>query len=103
MAYNEGCPGGRVSRAFLWICGPGTGQPGEYAKPNPERPVSGRAGACVCQEVGGVPIAVQDTPVLSAPQNQQCAENSTQAKGDEPPARVLSDIPVLSENGIGNS
>ncbi|WP_330293860.1 rodlin [Streptomyces sp. NBC_00576] len=53
--------------------------------------------------LGGVPIAVQDVPILSAPQNQQCAENSTQAKGDEPLSHVLSDIPVLSGNGIGNS
>ena len=50
-----------------------------------------------------VPVAVQDVPILSAPQNQQCAENSTQAKGDEPLAHVLSDIPVLSGNGAGNS
>ncbi|MEU0967621.1 rodlin, partial [Streptomyces sp. NPDC005917] len=27
---------------------------------------------------------LQDVPILSAPQNQQCVENSTQAKGDEP-------------------
>jgi len=48
---------------------------------------------------GIVPVGVQDIPVLSAPQNQQCVENSTQAKGDEPLAHLLSDIPVLSENG----
>ncbi|MYX23084.1 rodlin, partial [Streptomyces sp. SID8380] len=30
--------------------------------------------------VGLVPIAVQDVNVLSSPQNQQCTENSTQAK-----------------------
>ncbi|QFQ97490.1 RdlA protein [Streptomyces phaeolivaceus] len=47
-------------------------------------------------------IALQDIPVLSAPQNQQCAENSTQAKGDEPLSHILSDIPVLSDNGNGN-
>jgi hypothetical protein len=62
-------------------------------------PVKGNVGSVV----GVVPIAVQDIPILSAPQNQQCAENSTQAKGDEPLAHVLSDIPVLSGNGIGNS
>ncbi len=53
--------------------------------------------------VGLVPIAVQDIPILSAPQNQQCVENSTQAKGDEPLSHILSDIPVLSGNGAGNS
>jgi hypothetical protein len=49
--------------------------------------------------VGAVPVAVQDVPVLSAAQNQQCVENSTQAKGDEPLSHVLNDIPVLSGNG----
>ncbi|WP_432165796.1 rodlin [Streptomyces sp. bgisy031] len=53
--------------------------------------------------VGLVPIAVQDIPVLSAPQNQQCVENSTQAKGDEPLSHILDDIPVLSANGTNNS
>ncbi|MGY0025044.1 rodlin [Streptomyces sp. YJ-C3] len=52
--------------------------------------------------VGVVPVSVQDIPVLSAPQNQQCVENSTQAKGDEPLSHVLDDIPVLSGNGAGN-
>ncbi|MFD9073849.1 rodlin [Streptomyces lasiicapitis] len=52
--------------------------------------------------VGLVPIAVQDINVLSAPQNQQCTENSTQAKGDEPLSHILSDIPILSGNGAGN-
>ena len=51
---------------------------------------------------GLVPIAVQDIPILSAPQNQQCVENSTQAKGDEPLSHILSDIPILSGNGAGN-
>jgi hypothetical protein len=49
--------------------------------------------------VGAVPVAVQDVPILSAPQNQQCVENSTQAKGDEPLSHILNDIPVLSGNG----
>ncbi|MET8689161.1 rodlin [Streptomyces sp. NPDC004732] len=49
-----------------------------------------------------VPVAVQDIPVLSAPQNQQCAENSTQAKGDEPLSHILEDIPALSGNGVHN-
>ncbi|MER5797338.1 rodlin [Streptomyces mirabilis] len=52
--------------------------------------------------VGVVPIAVQDVPVLSSPQNQQCVENSTQAKGDEPLSHILDRIPVLSGNGVGN-
>ncbi|MDX3629488.1 rodlin [Streptomyces europaeiscabiei] len=46
--------------------------------------------------------AAQDVPILSAPQNQQCTENSTQAKGDEPLSHILSDIPILSDNGNNN-
>ncbi|MBT2404269.1 MULTISPECIES: rodlin [unclassified Streptomyces] len=48
--------------------------------------------------VGAVPIGVQDINVLSNPQDQQCTENSTQAKGDEPLSHILSNIPVLSGN-----
>jgi hypothetical protein len=51
---------------------------------------------------GAVPIALQDINVLSNPQNQQCTENSTQAKGDEPLSHILSNIPILSGNGVGN-
>ncbi|MFF8315055.1 rodlin [Streptomyces lydicus] len=51
---------------------------------------------------GAVPIALQDINVLSSAQNQQCTENSTQAKGDDPLSHILSDIPILSGNGVGN-
>ncbi|MFI9492347.1 MULTISPECIES: rodlin [Streptomyces] len=53
--------------------------------------------------IGVVPITVQDVNVLANPQNQQCADNSTQAKGDEPLSHILDDIPVLSGNGIANN
>ncbi|MFD9358402.1 rodlin [Streptomyces sp. NPDC060031] len=43
-------------------------------------------------------IGVQDINVLANPQNQQCAENSTQAKGDDSASHILSNIPVLSGN-----
>ncbi|CAM5516876.1 RdlA protein OS=Streptomyces alboniger OX=132473 GN=CP975_18780 PE=4 SV=1 [Streptomyces alboniger] len=49
-----------------------------------------------------VNVGVQDIPILSAPQTQQCTENSTQAKGDEPLSHILSDISALSANGEGN-
>lgn len=49
-----------------------------------------------------VPVAVEAIPVLSAPQNQQCADNSTQAKQDEPLSHILNDIPALSGNGVNN-
>ncbi|WP_431035644.1 rodlin [Streptomyces sp. P6-2-1] len=52
--------------------------------------------------VGLIPVAVQDVNILSSPQNQQCTENSTQAKGDEPLSHILDDIPVLSGNGAAN-
>ncbi|WP_405583722.1 rodlin [Streptomyces sp. NBC_01190] len=45
------------------------------------------------------PLNVQDLNPLSSPQNQQCAENSTQSKGDEPLSHVLTDLPLLSGNG----
>ncbi|MGI5454942.1 rodlin [Streptomyces sp. CA-249302] len=48
-------------------------------------------------------VGVQDIPVLSAPQNQQCAENSTQAKGDEPLSHIVDNVPVLSGNGAKDS
>ncbi|WP_331748120.1 rodlin [Streptomyces sp. NBC_00648] len=48
-------------------------------------------------------VGVQDIPILSAQQNQQCTENSTQAKKDEPLSHILSNIPVLSGNGATGS
>ncbi|WP_327178792.1 rodlin [Streptomyces sp. NBC_01335] len=53
--------------------------------------------------IGLVPISVQDINVLSSPQNQQCTENSTQAKGDEALSHILDDIPILSGNGAANN
>ncbi|MFE0186737.1 rodlin [Streptomyces sp. NPDC058989] len=47
-------------------------------------------------------VAIQDIPILSAPQNQQCTDNSSQATGDEPISHILDDIPVLSSNGVSN-
>ncbi|MFJ8081267.1 rodlin [Streptomyces sp. NPDC096205] len=53
--------------------------------------------------LGIVAVGVlQDVPILSAPQNQQCVENSTQAKGDEPLSHILDDISVLAGNGEKN-
>ncbi|WP_031182377.1 rodlin [Streptomyces seoulensis] len=45
--------------------------------------------------VGLLNVGVQDIPILSSPQNQQCVENSTQAKGDEPLSHILDDISAL--------
>ncbi|MEU1519775.1 rodlin [Streptomyces sp. NPDC005811] len=52
--------------------------------------------------IGAAGVALQDIPILSAPQNQQCVENSTQAKGDEPLSHILDDISLLAGNGAGN-
>ncbi|MER5576225.1 rodlin [Streptomyces massasporeus] len=45
----------------------------------------------------GVPI--QDIPILSDHQQQQCAENSTNAKRDGALAHLLEDVSILSANG----
>ena len=50
-----------------------------------------------------VNVGVQDIPVLSSPQTQQCTENSTQAKGDEALSHILDDISALSGNGAVGS
>ncbi|WP_405658573.1 rodlin [Streptomyces sp. RK9] len=71
---------------------------GSFNKPCIALPAKANVGSLV----GLVPVAVQDIPILSAPQNQQCTENSTQAKGDEPLSHLLNDIPVLSGNGVNN-
>ncbi|GGO43355.1 MULTISPECIES: rodlin [Streptomyces] len=71
---------------------------GSFNKPCIALPAKANVGSLV----GLVPIAVQDIPILSAPQNQQCTENSTQAKGDEPLSHLLEDVPVLSGNGVKN-
>ncbi|MFF9508591.1 rodlin [Streptomyces sp. NPDC014724] len=52
---------------------------------------------------GAVPVSVQDVNVLASSQNQQCTENATQAKGDEALSHILSGVPVLSGNGVGNN
>ncbi|MER5914017.1 rodlin [Streptomyces sp. NPDC001982] len=72
---------------------------GSFNKPCIGLPAKANLGSLV----GVVPVSVQDVPVLSAPQNQQCVENSTQAKGDEPLSHILDDISALSGNGTGNS
>ncbi|MFB7632033.1 rodlin [Streptomyces sp. NPDC056149] len=52
--------------------------------------------------LAAINVGVEDIPILSSPQNQQCAKNSTQAKGDEALSHILSDIPVFSANGVKN-
>ncbi len=61
------------------------------------------AKADVQSVLAAINVGVQDIPVLSSPQNQQCAENSTEAKDDEPLSHILDDISVLAGNGATNS
>ncbi|AEN13193.1 MULTISPECIES: rodlin [unclassified Streptomyces] len=72
---------------------------GSFNKPCIALPAKANLGSLI----GLVPISVQDINLLSSPQNQQCTENSTQAKGDEALSHILNDIPILSANGGGNS
>ncbi|MEU7602771.1 rodlin [Streptomyces sp. NPDC040724] len=48
--------------------------------------------------LAAINLGVQDIPIASNPQNQQCTENSTQAKGDETLSHILDNIPILSGN-----
>ncbi|MBY8887872.1 RdlA protein [Streptomyces sp. PTM05] len=66
---------------------------GSLNKPCIGLPVKGDVGSVV----GLVPITVQD--ILTQPQIQQCTENSSQVKGDDPLSHILDNIPVLSGNG----
>ncbi|GGX97413.1 rodlin [Streptomyces hiroshimensis] len=52
--------------------------------------------------VGAVPINVQDVPILSSQQQQQCTDNSTISDGDDPLSHILDEIPIISGNGSGN-
>ncbi|MFE2586855.1 rodlin, partial [Streptomyces sp. NPDC059378] len=61
---------------------------GSLNKPCVGLPLKANVGSLI----GGIPVALQDINVLSSPQNQQCVENSTQAKGDEPLSHILDDI-----------
>ncbi|WP_121708648.1 rodlin, partial [Streptomyces sp. E5N91] len=60
-----------------------------------------------CIAVSDIPVSViglvpiQDLNVLGDDMNQQCAENSTQAKRDGALSHVLEDLSVLSANGEG--
>ncbi|MGP3686689.1 rodlin [Streptomyces sp. IBSNAI002] len=48
-------------------------------------------------------VGVQDINVASNPMNQQCTENSTQAKGDETLSHILDNISLLSGNASAGS
>jgi hypothetical protein len=72
---------------------------GSLNKPCIALPAKANVGAVA----GAVPVQVPDVNVLNSPQNQQCTENSSQIKGDEPLSHILSNIPFLSGNGAHNN
>ncbi|MFC5723458.1 rodlin [Streptomyces gamaensis] len=47
-------------------------------------------------------VGVQDVPVLTSQQQQQCTENSTTGDGDDPVSHLADQIPVAAGNGAGN-
>jgi hypothetical protein len=91
QSYGNTYTSGYMSPSFALI-------QGSLNKPCIALPAKANLGSLI----GLIPITVQDINVLSSPQNQQCTENSTQAKGDEPLSHILDNIPVLSGNGEGN-
>ncbi|MCA6093511.1 RdlA protein [Streptomyces sp. SCA3-4] len=47
-------------------------------------------------------IGIQDIPILTSQQQQQCTDNSTINDGDDPLSHILDEIPIISGNGSGN-
>ncbi|MFE3945683.1 rodlin [Streptomyces sp. NPDC059118] len=92
QSYGNSATHGNWSPQFALI-------QGSLNKPCIALPAKANVGSLL----GAIPISVQDLNVLSSPQNQQCTENSTQAKGDEPLSHILDNIPVLSGNGVANN
>ncbi|GHG49873.1 rodlin [Streptomyces griseocarneus] len=52
--------------------------------------------------LGAVPIDLQDIPILTSQQQQQCTDNSTINDGDDPLSHLLDEIPIISGNGSAN-
>jgi hypothetical protein len=91
QSYGNTSTGGYMSPSFALV-------QGSLNKPCVALPAKANLGGLA----GLSPVTLQDVNVLSSPQNQQCTENSTQAKGDEPLSHFLDNIPILSGNGTGN-
>ncbi|GAA0422534.1 rodlin [Streptomyces luteireticuli] len=47
-------------------------------------------------------IGVQDVPILTSQQQQQCTDNSTINDGDDQLSHLIDDIPIISGNGSAN-
>ncbi len=46
-------------------------------------------------------VGLQDVPILTSQQQQQCVENSVIVDGDDPLSHLLDEIPIISGNGSG--
>ncbi|MDT0448619.1 rodlin [Streptomyces hesseae] len=53
--------------------------------------------------IGALNVGVQDVPILTSQQQQQCTDNSTINDGDDPLSHLVDEIPIISGNGSGNS
>ncbi|KOG86376.1 rodlin [Streptomyces varsoviensis] len=49
-----------------------------------------------------VNVGVQDIPILTSQQQQQCTDNSSIKDGDDPISHILDELPILSGNGSAN-
>ncbi|MFV8131133.1 rodlin [Streptomyces syringium] len=49
-----------------------------------------------------VNIGLQDIPVLTSQQQQQCADDSTVSDGDDQLSHLVEEIPLLTGNGSAN-
>ncbi|MCC3778909.1 rodlin [Streptomyces sp. UNOB3_S3] len=47
-------------------------------------------------------VGIEDVPILTSQQQQQCTDNSTIQDGDDPLSHLIEQIPVVSGNGSGN-
>ncbi|GHF21233.1 MULTISPECIES: rodlin [Streptomyces] len=52
--------------------------------------------------IGLINIGLQDIPILTSQQQQQCTDNSTINDGDDALSHILDEIPILSGNGSAN-
>ncbi|MGI5338901.1 rodlin [Streptomyces sp. CA-181903] len=66
------------------------------------KPCIGLGRANIQNIVALVNIGLQDIPILSSEQEQQCTDNSSINDGDDPLSHLLDDIPIISGNGSAN-
>ncbi|MFI0909762.1 rodlin [Streptomyces abikoensis] len=52
--------------------------------------------------IGALNVGLQDVPILTSQQQQQCTDNSTINDGDDPLSHLVDEIPIISGNGSGN-